>query len=578
MSLLKTLFLFAFLALASSSAAQLTPPGFDCVKGDTLIWTLPPNVCGPFEAIEIYFATDRTGPYALLAEVTDPAELEYIHTGAGPGSRYYYLRSRYACMVTHSAPTDTLDNQPPGAIGINFVSVESGGVRISWQPSGSPQTRAYIIYRATQQGTVPIDTVYNVLEYLDTGAQTSDRVEFYYVLAMDACGTIGAFGLNHNTILLGITADSCTQEATLTWNGYNNWENGVEGYDVFVTVNNGPPQVTASLDRDAIGFTYPGLRDEETYCFWIRARETGSPAISLSNRICFTADIVEPVRELCLRSVSVAADNRVIIDWEINERAELSEYQVLKGNRADAIQTILAGQSMPATLNRNNSLTDGSGQAASGPVYYRVTTRDLCGETVASHAAATIHLTGQVQPGRRNVLNWTPFYMEAATVLRYRIYRVDNGQEILLDVVDPSVLSYTETLSGPSTGNTRFCYLVIAEAAAECQGTPFVTSSRSNIHCVEQNSLIYTPNAIVPNGENNVFKPVILYRESLQSYELLVFDRWGALIFSSTDPDLGWDGSYKGRLLPPGSYTYRIRATQSSGRQLDERGTVYLID
>jgi gliding motility-associated-like protein len=42
-----------------------------------------------------------------------------------------------------------------------------------------------------------------------------------------------------------------------------------------------------------------------------------------------------------------------------------------------------------------------------------------------------------------------------------------------------------------------------------------------------------------------------------------VFDRWGELVFSTNDPQAGWDGTYKGILLTPGLYSYRVGYRQS---------------
>lgn len=39
-------------------------------------------------------------------------------------------------------------------------------------------------------------------------------------------------------------------------------------------------------------------------------------------------------------------------------------------------------------------------------------------------------------------------------------------------------------------------------------------------------------------------------------YELKVFDRWGEKVFETVDPNVGWDGTYKGKTLPPGVYLY----------------------
>jgi gliding motility-associated-like protein len=39
---------------------------------------------------------------------------------------------------------------------------------------------------------------------------------------------------------------------------------------------------------------------------------------------------------------------------------------------------------------------------------------------------------------------------------------------------------------------------------------------------------------------------------------MLVFNQWGNIIFHSEDISQGWDGTYEGKQVPAGNYTYRL--------------------
>ena len=75
--------------------------------------------------------------------------------------------------------------------------------------------------------------------------------------------------------------------------------------------------------------------------------------------------------------------------------------------------------------------------------------------------------------------------------------------------------------------------------------------------------IVVVPNAFSPNndGLNDVFLPRI---ENVDEYELLIFNRWGDVIFHTNDPSLGWDGTYKSKPLPSGDYWYVIRLNESA--------------
>ncbi|MFT3883977.1 MAG: PKD domain-containing protein [Flavobacteriales bacterium] len=76
---------------------------------------------------------------------------------------------------------------------------------------------------------------------------------------------------------------------------------------------------------------------------------------------------------------------------------------------------------------------------------------------------------------------------------------------------------------------------------------------------------MYVPNAFSPDGDgvNDLFLPVL--REVLPTgYSLLIFDRWGEEVFSSSDPTKGWDGSVKGAPPKNDVYAWKIRARSST--------------
>ncbi|MFY0643365.1 MAG: gliding motility-associated C-terminal domain-containing protein [Bacteroidia bacterium] len=67
----------------------------------------------------------------------------------------------------------------------------------------------------------------------------------------------------------------------------------------------------------------------------------------------------------------------------------------------------------------------------------------------------------------------------------------------------------------------------------------------------------HIPNAFTPNGDGNneVFKPVLV---NYQNYELRIYNRWGELMFQTTDVNEGWDGTYMGSPVQQGVYLYDI--------------------
>ncbi|MFO7827259.1 MAG: gliding motility-associated C-terminal domain-containing protein, partial [Bacteroidales bacterium] len=84
------------------------------------------------------------------------------------------------------------------------------------------------------------------------------------------------------------------------------------------------------------------------------------------------------------------------------------------------------------------------------------------------------------------------------------------------------------------------------------------------------------PNAFTPNedGINDTFKPVA---KGVIKYELLIYNRWGELIFKTNDLDEGWDGRIGGQYAKSDVYVWKATGNFTNGRAFEMAGDVTLI-
>lgn len=75
---------------------------------------------------------------------------------------------------------------------------------------------------------------------------------------------------------------------------------------------------------------------------------------------------------------------------------------------------------------------------------------------------------------------------------------------------------------------------------------------------VIEDILFYAPNTFTPDGDeyNQLWKPEIVGID-IYDFDLFIFNRWGELMWESHDPSVGWDGTYKGKVAPAGTYVWR---------------------
>src|SRR5690606_28567154 len=105
--------------------------------------------------------------------------------------------------------------------------------------------------------------------------------------------------------------------------------------------------------------------------------------------------------------------------------------------------------------------------------------------------------------------------------------------------------------------------------------------------CSDQDSLLVSiiekdilapklPNAFSPNGDgvNDVF---YVRGGPFETMELKIYNGWGELVFETTDPLFGWDGTHDGTPEINGVYVYSVIATTTDGLTHDRSGKVSLI-
>ena len=63
----------------------------------------------------------------------------------------------------------------------------------------------------------------------------------------------------------------------------------------------------------------------------------------------------------------------------------------------------------------------------------------------------------------------------------------------------------------------------------------------------------------------------------MENYHMYIYSREGNLLFHSNYPDMGWDGTYNGKVLPMGCYVYKITYTYGSDGVYEAVGTVTLV-
>ena len=96
---------------------------------------------------------------------------------------------------------------------------------------------------------------------------------------------------------------------------------------------------------------------------------------------------------------------------------------------------------------------------------------------------------------------------------------------------------------------------------------------------IEEEVLIGSPNNVFsPVKDGSVyFSPLSNNMEIIGSYHLIIFNRWGEIIFESSDPKVGWNGIFKEKLVQDGVYVWQVSYENEAGEEKKVNGHITVL-
>ena len=490
-----------------------------------------------------------------------------------------------------STLSDEFDPDPPliTAVQVDYTFQEA---LVEWEASPAADLAGYIIYICNGGFQMAIDTLFDptATSYLDLNSNVQAYVESYNVAAFDSCFVAGdpdpgaASEFCASSIFLNTNTTNCSDQATLTWTGGFNLPGAFAGYEVWLNEENPSGsnnwsglQMVQTLDGSVSQWVFEGATFGATYQFHVAAQTTGGESI-LSNvrTLEFSYPGAPEFTSLRRATVSDSGAVNVVVDLD-PECIDVHAYTLQRKRAEDSdyfdVSTLEGVAGMTLQFEDATANTDAMSYQ------YRVQVSNDCGDSVGvSNVASTVHVEGiSDYQLLRNTLHWTPYSDFPGSTSSYRIYRKTNNGGIteVFTQVPASVLSFEDDVSNMLLSPGDFCYIIEAtDASPGPDGS--INYALSNTLCLTQEPVIWVPNAMLIGGYNNEFKPVISFAD-FANYRLDIINRWGDLMYSTTDVESGWDGYFNGEPAQEGAYGYFITIQDGSGRIFDEQGMMTLL-
>ena len=141
------------------------------------------------------------------------------------------------------------------------------------------------------------------------------------------------------------------------------------------------------------------------------------------------------------------------------------------------------------------------------------------------------------------------------------------------DFGDNSTEEYTQNnpIHSYAADTNIYTITLIIENEGGCLDTAYVDI------CVDDSIVIYVPDAFTPSKRDLINPTFAIRGGGLVHYELLVFNRWGEVVYESKDITEEWDGTFGGKDCIQGLYGYRIIYKGKKTSFKEKVGAVYLL-
>ncbi len=475
--------------------------------------------------------------------------------------------------------SDVTSPSPPVMVTLS-VDTSTNQTVIDWDPSPQDDTNGYIIVLVLNGNNVIVDTVYGQsnTSYVWSGSDAGLDVESYTIAAFDTCyhgnpaapntsATLSA----HSTVYVRTVYDRCAADVTVIWTPYVGWP--VTNYELFVSVDNGPPLLLGTFPSTVHSFSHEGVLPFKSYCYVVRAVGSTPLLVSLSNKVCRTTNYPSVPQWNYLRNATVVEPDHVLVVDSVDLSAKAYRYRLertFNGQPWEEITTAPGGVSPTITFDDLDVIT------AERSYTYRIIVEDSCG-IVADTSNTGTSILLLVEPGIDGInrLRWNGYVQWAGPVVGYTVYRsIGDGAFMPIAFNPPDMWELDDDVNSYIASNGRFCYFVEANESGNPSGINSV--SMSNEVCAIQQEAVWIPNAFIAGGANDSFKPVLAFVD-VKGYELIIYNRWGQEIWSTTDPDMTWDGKLNDFYVPQGVYAYYCAFHNGAGKKFEERGTVTFL-
>ena len=373
------------------------------------------------------------------------------------------------------------------------------------------------------------------------------------------CFRLGAFDpCNNTTVYSNIICSSNFDVAAVNNMNQLSWVTSSTGVSNYTFSKNSAPPLSAGAA--ATSLSDPNVTCGVNYCYQQTTNYTnGSRSISLSKCATAISTNVPTVVENISTIVGPGNDD-VELRWTQDPAFVAATYSITKSVNGNFAST--------KTSTTTNHLDD---EYLNDVVScYKISYADACNnKSPVSVEACPIKLIATLQPDNTVALSWSGYAGWKNGVNRYVVEKFNEQGQLLSTVNAGTATTYVDNTQDLTNQIAVYRITAVANQAG-------IVSSVSNAFTIIKEPNLFYPTAFTPNGDglNDIFN---VFGQFITTFEMRIFNRWGEMMYVTDVLGKGWDGTFKGSLMPEGTYVFRATLTDKAGRTFDRSGTVVLL-
>lgn len=490
-----------------------------------------------------------------------------------------------ASLSNVTDPISRNDYHPKSPLISSLLIHTDGHLSLEWEKSPSNNVDYYEIYFEKSTGgweftgktLSPDERVWKD----NTPYEFCDLLRKYSVMAHSVCeqrSTDYPLYAKSNVLFSPIVYNSCDSIALLSWMMYTDME--VDAYEIYASYDSLKSFVMIDeVGPEVFSYTYKATVPQTCYFQIYAVHYSDDSKKEVATSCVRNVDFIfsERPNPAYFRYASVKGED-IEICFEVDSRKPHLRYVLERASSADgAFKTIVDTTNIATSTFCH---TDVSMNVQNVSYHYQLKTIDTCGVTISAvKPVQSILLKADMNADRTAQLEWTSYDGFVNGLEGYIVYRYVNG-ELNREFPPININFYTDVDPVVSDITLNIEYLVEAVSIVNENETAEPDEALSNRAKLKlnQSDVITFPNAFAPLGSNNIFKPTIDPAINMSVYRLLIYNRWGELIFETNLQRDGWDGRIKGKMAPTGGYTYYLRIVTDTEDSYERRGSFILIN